>query len=164
RVVKLPVLGSLPRIARNQLKHGQLLHRDGLASPVAEAYRALRTNLHFAMLHQAKQVLLVSSAIPREGKTTAACNLALIMAQDGKRVILCDANLRRPSVARLFGIEQPVGLSTLLENDELPLEAALLQTPVPRLKVIGSGLTPLNPAELLGGPGMTKRVVQMEQL
>jgi capsular exopolysaccharide synthesis family protein len=164
RVLKLPLLGSIARFPRTRGPHDQLLDPDDLASPLAEAYRATRTNLQFTLMDHSSQMLLVSSALPKEGKTTTACNLGLMMAKDGKDVIICDADLRRPSVHRVFGIPNRIGLSTLLRDDSLPIDAALTDVGIPGLKVLCAGPPPPNPAELLGSRRMMKRALELEEL
>ena len=78
--------------------------------------------------------LMVTSAVPGEGKTTTACNLAVALAQAGTRVILCDTDLRRPAIAGVFGSSSEVGLTSLLLNRELPVERALIDGPVAGLR------------------------------
>jgi Mrp family chromosome partitioning ATPase len=80
---------------------------------VAEAYRMLRTNVEFSTLEKPAQTLLVTSANPGEGKTTTVANLALVLAQAGKRVIAVDSDLRRPALHRLLGVENGTGLTNL---------------------------------------------------
>jgi len=118
--------------------------------PVAEAYRMLRTNVQFSTLEQPAQTLLVTSANPGEGKTTTVANLALVMAQTGKRVIAVDSDLRRPALHRFFGVGNGTGLTTLLLSGEPELDGCLKPTAFDNLWVLPSGPQPPNPSELLG--------------
>lgn len=122
-------------------------------SPGAEAYRTLRTNIQFCSLDKPIRAIAVTSATPGEGKSTTAINLATAFANAGQKVILVDADLRRPMVHKVFHVDNSRGLTTLLvgENPSLDaLDAAIAETPVHGLYVIPSGPIPPNPAELLG--------------
>jgi capsular exopolysaccharide synthesis family protein len=165
RVLKLPTLGSITRIRRVREPTDHLVTLQLVHSPATEAYRVLRTNVQFSTLNiPSPQLLLVTSSSPQEGKTTTACNLAITMAYAGKQMILVDADLRRPSVHRFLGMYNQVGLTSLLLDDTLPVEAALLETPVAGLKVMPSGPLPPNPADLLSWEPMKQRVEQMKEL
>jgi polysaccharide biosynthesis transport protein len=122
-------------------------HRPG--SLDAEAFRALRTTL-FCTLKSGEQVLQMSSSEPGDGKSTAAGNLAVALAQSGKSVLLIDGDLRRPTLHDLFGLKQEVGLSDVLLR-EIEWINAVRPTPVEGLAVMTAGLSPDNPAELLSG-------------
>ena len=118
-------------------------------SDVAEAYRTLRTNIQFTNSANKVRTIAVTSSAPLEGKTTTAANLAACMAQAGLRVVLIDADLRRPALHKVFGLPNDAGLVTLLAGQTDRLEGLLLPTPVPGLMLLPSGPIPLNPAELL---------------
>jgi capsular exopolysaccharide synthesis family protein len=165
RVLKLPTLGNITRIPRVREPTDHLVTLQLVHSPATEAYRVLRTNIQFSTLNiPSPQLLLVTSASPGEGKTTTACNLAITIAYAGKQVILVDADLRRPSVHRFLGMYNQVGLTSLLLDDTLAVEAALLETPVVGLKMMPSGPLPPNPADLLGSEPMQRRFEQMKEL
>lgn len=117
-------------------------------SGVAEAARALRTNILFMSPDRPYQVLLITSAAPAEGKTTIACHIAIAMAQAGKRVALLDCDMRRPRIHKLFGLDNSVGITSVLIDPE-GLDQAIFQTEVPNLNVITTGPIPPNPVELL---------------
>jgi polysaccharide biosynthesis transport protein len=123
-------------------------------SGVAEAYRTLRTNLEFASVDAAIRTLLVTSAMPGEGKTTTAANLAVVFAQAGRRVLLIDADLRKPGVHLMFDLANTHGLTTLLRSDEVSLDAIAQITEQDNLRVLTTGPLPPNPAELLGSQRM----------
>jgi non-specific protein-tyrosine kinase len=124
-------------------------------SPIAEAYRSLRTNLEFSSLDQPLRTMIVTSAAPGEGKSTTLANLAVTIAQAGKQVILADCDLRRPAQHRLFGLPNSAGLTTMVVDDQAMNSPPLQETEVPNLWLLASGPPPPNPAELLGSRRMT---------
>jgi len=133
-------------------------------TPTAEAFRGLRTNLGFSSVDDQVRTLLVTSAMPGEGKTTVASNLAIAYAQAGKRVYLVDADLRRPAVHTKFSLPNGIGLSTLLRAESLTLHppsqfAAQLDH---GLRVITAGPLPPNPAEMLDSDRMRALVATLE--
>jgi succinoglycan biosynthesis transport protein ExoP len=155
------VVGSVPHFDNPQLGHSTAdtgiapqvvyLHRPG--SREAEAYRSIRTTLFFTTRDIDTKVIQVSSSEPGDGKSTTTANLAVAMAQSGKRVILIDADLRRPTVHTLFGLQQGMGLADTL-NGDLTLATIIKETPVANLSIITAGLSPDNPAELLSTAGL----------
>ncbi|MBU0490780.1 MAG: CpsD/CapB family tyrosine-protein kinase [Chloroflexi bacterium] len=130
-------------------------------SPVAEAYRSLRTNIQFSSLDKPLEAFLITSTGSQEGKSTTAANLAITFAQSGSQVILVDADLRRPSQHRLFGLPNAVGLTTMmLENQEdLPLQ----YTAIPGLRLLSSGPLPPNPADVLGFRRMDEAIARLKK-
>ena len=118
-------------------------------SAAAEAYRTLRTSLDFSSLDQAIHSLVVTSAAPDEGKSTTLANLAVTLAQAGRRTICVDADLRRPSLHRLFGLPNTSGLTTMMLDDAALASPPLQAGPSPNLRILTSGPLPPNPAELL---------------
>lgn len=123
-------------------------------SSVAEGYRTLRANIEFSSVDAPIQTLLVSSAMPGEGKTVTAANLAVAFAQAGRRVLLIDADLRKPGVHLLFGLPNFHGLTTLLRRSESTIETVAQRTEQDNLRVVTTGPLPPNPAELLGSQRM----------
>jgi capsular exopolysaccharide synthesis family protein len=121
----------------------------------AEAYRKIRTNLQFADVDRAHKVLLVTSSVPAEGKSVTACNLALSVAETGRRVLLIDADLRRPSAARYLGLPQGAGLTSVLLN-KLAHSAAVQRWGLTPFWVLASGAIPPNPSEMLGSQHMRR--------
>lgn len=119
----------------------------------AEAYRKLRTNLRFLTVAGPSRSMVVTSSLPTEGKSTAAINLAIAMAEGGARVVLVDADLRRPSVARYLGLEGSVGLTTTLIG-EARFEDVVQPWGDGTLHVLPAGQVPPNPSELLDSPAM----------
>lgn len=128
-----------------------LPHVDG-RSPIAEAYRAFRTSLLLASASSPK-VIVITSSFAREGKTTTSVNLATVLAQMGKPVLLVDADLRRPRLQKIFRGKMNLGLVNYLAAN-VPLEDVVQDTGVPNLSIILSGPTPPNPSELLASDRM----------
>lgn len=122
-------------------------------APATEAYRTLRTNIQYAAVDSPIRSLLITSPGPAEGKSLTAANLAVVMAQGGKKTLLVDCDLRRPMQHRLFDVRNGSGLTSLLVHGGDP-DSLTNKTIVPRLGLITSGLLPPNPAELLGSQAM----------
>ena len=158
QVPGLPYLGMVPKIPGSQRMHkgkrrpasnpdvDLIVHRNS-GSTVAEQCRSIRTNLLFASTDTKMDKILVSSAGPREGKTTTAVNLAITMAQAGSRVLLVDTDMRRPRLHRIFGVANKIGVTSILTGDAA-IEEVVKDTEVPGLYLLPSGITPPNPAEL----------------
>lgn len=132
-------------------------------SPVAEAYRTLRTNIQFAALGQKQQVLLITSAGPDEGKTTTLANLGVALAQSGSKVLIINADLRRPALHRMLGRHDRIGLTNVLLGT-VPLENAIQSTEVGNLYYLGAGPLPPNPSELLGSPAMEQLIGRLRTM
>jgi non-specific protein-tyrosine kinase len=123
---------------------------------VAEAFRSLRANLEFSSVDKPVRRLLVTSPSPGDGKTTVAANLAAIMAQGGRRVVLLDADLRRPKVHRFLGVPNRLGLSDLFRG-AVPLHMVLQTSDRAKdVTIVTSGSLPPNPTELLGSGRMDR--------
>lgn len=147
---------SRPTAGARTLKTGEtfrLVVLDDPRSFAAEAYRVLRTNLHYANPDAPIRRLLVTSAGAGEGKSTTAANLAVCFAQADRAVLLVDADLRRPVINTLFRQPATPGLSSYLVGDAL-LDAVIQKTAVPNLSIVASGPPPPNPAELVGSRRM----------
>ncbi|HEU4371125.1 MAG TPA: polysaccharide biosynthesis tyrosine autokinase [Methylomirabilota bacterium] len=183
--LEVPVLGIVPHIDPRETMQRLVEHRPALAemdpealqshallithfdpkSPVAEAYRTLRTNVQFARLERGGKVLVVTSPTLQEGKTTTIVNLALTMAQSGQKTLLVGANMRRPSIHRFFGIEREPGLSDILTGNaqwrdcirtvadilmgRFEMEDIMAAPGLDNLHIIEAGPIPANPSELL---------------
>lgn len=131
-------------------------------SPVAEAYRTLRTNIHFSSFDQSIHTLLVTSPAPNEGKSTTLANLAVTMAQGETKTILVDADLRRPSLHALFNVGNEIGLSTMFVDARAMQDPPLQEVGVPNLWLLPSGPLPPNPAELLGSKRMDEALAALK--
>jgi len=132
-------------------------------SPIAEAFRSLRTNIQFASPDEPVHSLLITSAGPGEGKTLTAANLAVSLAGGGSRVILVDADLRKPRQHRLFEVTKEPGFTNLVIDQQGDLEDYLKPTAVENLRVLPSGTAPPNPAELLGSPRAAEVMEQLKE-
>ena len=163
RVLGRNTLGAIVRIHGMRNPVDALVTLKKSRSPIAEAYRVLRTNLRFSGIENPGGVMLVTSAGPGEGKSTTAANLAVSLAQIGKRIVLVDADLRRPSVHKMFEMDNAVGLSDLFGSDGMTVEQVMQPTAVPTLRVIPSGPIPPNPAELLDSRMMTQILSALRQ-
>jgi len=170
RVLDLPTLGTIPKISSSTDKIGtgaKTLTRthEQSFSPFAEAYRTLRTNIQFSslLMTNTSTTLLITSSGAGEGKSTTAANLALVMAQGGKQVILVDTDLRRPVLQTFFDVDNKIGLTNLLVNDNLVVEEALADSGVSNLRLLPSGPLPPNSADILGTPQMEQRIAQLAQ-
>lgn len=140
------------RQARNS-KARHLITKLNPRSPISEQYRTLRTNVDFSSIDEQLQSILVTSSGPGEGKSMTAANLAIVYAQQGKQILLIDADLRKPTAHYTFRLDNLRGLSNILVND-LKLESAITKSDVENLDIITSGPIPPNPAELLGSGRM----------
>lgn len=152
---KTPLVGSLP--FDKQLKEAAVVEFGAARSPSAEAYRELRTNLQFLEVDHPPRVIVVTSAVPAEGKTTVAVNLALALAEAGHHVALVEGDLRRPRVSKYLGLIGSVGLSTVLAG-QAELNDVLQPSSYEGLEVLASGPLPPNPSELLGSEA-SRRVI-----
>lgn len=166
-ILHLPVLGYIGDMDQPRLKDDKKRNLPYVLaqprSPVTEAFRSLRANLEFTNLERPIKTLLITSSTLSEGKTTIATNLAVVMSQLGRRVILIDADLRRPRVHRALGISNVVGLSDVLRN-----HATIKEVAQPwgnsNLVVITSGSLPPNPAEVLSSDRMQEVMEELKLL
>jgi succinoglycan biosynthesis transport protein ExoP len=145
----LPSLGGVARFHRPKDPADNLIAGSASQGHFSEAYRVLRTNVQFSTIDRPGQTLLVTSANPREGKSTTAANLALVTAQAGKKVVLVDSDLRRPSIHRLFGLSNGQGLTNMLLSPQSGINGCAQKTRFENLAVVTSGPLPPNPSELL---------------
>jgi succinoglycan biosynthesis transport protein ExoP len=129
-------------------------------SEVAECYRSLRTSILLSAIDTPPKVILVTSALPQEGKTTTSVNCAIVLAQRGSRVLLVDADLRRPGVHVAFGLDRKSGLSTLLAGTTTMEEVVKAYPPIPNLYILPAGPPPPHPAEMLGASKMSSLIAQ----
>jgi non-specific protein-tyrosine kinase len=157
RTSQLPILGSIP----NAGKHEQPALYDGV-SPQGEAFRRLRTSLFMLDRDLPLRTLLVTSAEPREGKSTVLANLGHSVSESGRSVLLVDAQFHLPVLHKLFELSNRVGLSSVLEG-KVALAEAVQDSANPGIRVLTSGPLPAQPAELLSSPQMTDLVEQFAQ-
>jgi Mrp family chromosome partitioning ATPase/capsular polysaccharide biosynthesis protein len=156
RITDVAVLGGIP-FDPDAVKKPLLTHSPSFSSPRAEAFRQVRTNLQFTYLGRTSKTLLITSAVPGEGKSSSCVNLAMTMAHAGQSVVLVDADLRKPSIAGYLGLEQAAGLTTALIGRAKLTD--LLQPYGPDdLQILTSGRIPPNPSEVLGSQEMAHQV------
>ncbi len=158
RKLHVPFLGLVPSVRgdKQPVLSGPVPHDFG------ESYRALRTSLVFTSGGESTRVITVTSAQPLEGKTTTACNLAMVLAFGGSRVLLVDADMRRPGVHKALKISNTVGLSHLLVG-QARVREAIQRTSDPNFCVMTAGRTPPNPSELLSSERMRQLIVNLKQ-
>ena len=165
------VLGSIPfmserRIERRpsvkkeirQIESRLITHLEP-KSPISEAYRTLRTNIQYSKTGAPVQTVMLTSSGPGEGKSTSAANLSIAFAQLGMRVLLVDADLRRPVIHSLFGVPREPGLTNLLVSD-FNIDEASRKTRFGHLKILTSGTLAPNPSEMLASPDMDRLISQ----
>jgi len=185
RVLHLPALAVIPAIApaarRKAIAAGiaalqktngpgtastnpeLLMNVDG-RSPLAESYRHLRTSVLLSTAGRAPKALLITSSLPGEGKTTTAVNTALSLAQTGASVVIVDADMRRPRLRSIFGLDAQAGLSSILSSEmtEAEMISVVSHDPTSGLDILTSGPIPPNPAELLGSEQMRRLVAALQ--
>ena len=132
-------------------------------SQMAESYRALRTSLLLSSIGAPPKVIMITSALPQEGKTTTSINTAVVLAQKGVRVLLIDADLRRPSIHKTLGMGPHSGLSNVLTGSTTLEQAVAPSAVLPNLFVLPSGTPPPNPAELLASANMRDLLDQLRE-
>jgi capsular exopolysaccharide synthesis family protein len=158
RRLKLPFLGLVPAVKGNT----HPLLSQAVPHEFGEAFRALRTSLVFSSGVEGTRVIALTSAQPLEGKTTTACNIAIALAYGGSRVLLIDADMRRPSVSRTLDIENTIGLSHLLTG-QATARQAIRPTGVKNMWVMTAGVTPPNPSELLASDRMKTLIASVQK-
>ena len=132
-------------------------------SIAAEQFRAIRTNIEFAQVDGQMKSLLVSSCIPAEGKSTISSNLAIVMAQTEKRILIVDADMRKPTLHKTFHIDNKQGLSTLVANPEVKFNQVINHNQELDLYLLPCGPIPPNPSELLGSARMLAVMKELNQ-
>ncbi len=162
RFVQLPFLGAIYLIKKvqDELKRSSYVLHEPL-SETAEAFKLLRVNINFATAAEHRKTLLITSTVPQEGKTFVAANLAISKAQDDKKILLVDADLRRPQVHKVFGLSNKSGLSNILTTDT-PFESVIQKTQLANLHVIASGPPSPNPPEIFGSEVMVRLLKDLE--
>jgi non-specific protein-tyrosine kinase len=149
----LSTLGAIAYIKTNALEE-RLITQEQPRAPISEAYRMIRTNLNFATVDGGLRTVIVSSASPGEGKSTTSANLAVVIAQTGKKVVIVDADLRRPRQHKIFNVLNNQGLTTAILDNQTPINYHMQPTTIPNLMLLASGPIPPNPAELLNSHRM----------
>ncbi len=169
----LPVIGLIPSIgelngqakgSRDEIERisSRLVTHFVPRSPVAEAYRTVRTNLSFSRPDNPPRTILVTSAVPQEGKTTTTANLAITLAQMGGKTLIVDSDLRRPAIRKVFNLESKEGLTDYLIGKGA-LDALIRTTDIPNLYILPAGQIPPNPSEVLGSQRMKELVAELSR-
>jgi capsular exopolysaccharide synthesis family protein len=161
RLFEVPVIGTLPVDHRLDGKSTILeagsfahLHEAGAGGAMAEALRELRTNLSFLDVDQPPRIIVVTSSMQAEGKSTVTANLAVTMAAAGENVVVVDGDLRRPTLVDVFNLVPGVGVTDVLTGTAELEDVLQPWGALPNLSVLGSGRIPPNPSELLGSKAM----------
>jgi polysaccharide biosynthesis transport protein len=173
----LPSLGMIPLGSKNNAETGtkqglivasskeavELITQSRPQSQMAESYRALRTSLLLTSLGAPPKTILITSALPREGKSTTSINTAIVLAQKGTRVLLIDADLRRPSIHKTLGMGPRIGLSNVLTGGASLQQAAVRSPLLPNLHILPAGTPPPNPAELMASSQMVEVLMELRE-
>ncbi|GAB4501654.1 MAG: hypothetical protein Fur0035_11970 [Anaerolineales bacterium] len=159
----LAVIGHISEVSAREQKLGNLNVAAQPRAPIAEAFRSIRANLEFAGVDKPLKTILLTSPGPAEGKSTLAANLATIIAQGGKRVSLVDADLRRPSLHRIFGLSNRAGLTDLFRERQPLKNVVQIVGENHKISVITTGSLPPNPTELLASEKMNSILEELKK-
>lgn len=135
------------------MKERKLIINEDPKSPASEAYRTLRTNIQFSNIDKNIKTIVITSSGPSEGKSTVISNYAVTLAQNGKKVLIIDADLRKPTGHKIFNVSNIAGLTSVL-TDDFAYEKAIDKTDIENLHILSSGPIPPNPSEVLGSNKM----------
>lgn len=166
-ITNLSFLGSIPKI--NSGRHMSEFEKDIFVhvkpkDPIAEAYRSIRTSILFSSgAENPLRSIIFTSPAPQEGKTTTLCNIGIAMAQNRKKVLLVDADMRNPRLNEVFKKENKEGLSTFLSRPRVSLSSLIQKTEIENLSLITSGVNPPNPSELLASPKLIDLIDQAKK-
>ncbi len=159
-ITKVGLVGSIPLDKERRNKPAISFDNDN--SGIAEAFRKLRTNLQFLSVDNPPRVIVLTSSMPSEGKSTTAINVALALAEGEQNVVLVDGDMRRPTLAKYLDLVGPVGFSTVLSG-RASLDEALQKTRFPGLTVLTAGAIPPNPSELAGSQSARKLLSELRE-
>ena len=161
RVMGFPLLAIIPHISafegQNKSAKNMIITQHEPKSAVSEAFRALRTSLHFSGINKENKIILITSSFPQEGKSIVSSNLSSVIAQTKARVLIIDCDLRRSSLHEKFGYSKTPGLSEILTGD-ITFAKAIHDTGIDELDLISAGTNPPNPSELLGSEAMRQLI------
>lgn len=152
----------MPRKKQSSQQYTSLLARSNPMSVITEQYRTVRTNLEFTAVDSDIKAMLITSPGPGEGKTMSSANLAVVFAQQDKKVLIVDADMRKPSLHLRFRKNNQTGLSNILAG-HMGLKETVLESGVPNLDLITCGPIPPNPSELLGSKAMKELLIEAKE-
>lgn len=144
-------------------KQVNLIAQTNPKSPITEQYRLIRTNIQFSSVDKEIKTIMVTSAEPNDGKSTTAANLAIVLAQEEKKVLLVDADLRKPSVHYAFNLSNIHGLTSVLSK-KIELRKTILNSNVLNLDILTSGPIPPNPSELLNSNAIETAIDELKKI
>ena len=153
----------MAKLKKVDFKRNRLIAKTAPKSPITEQYRTIRTNIQFSAVDTPIRSLMVTSAGPSEGKSTTASNLAVVFAQQGKKVLIVDADLRRPTLHFTFGFTNTIGLTNVLTR-QIHINESIRTTDVENLYFMPSGPIPPSPAELLGSATMDQLISDLYEM
>ncbi|MCM3765945.1 CpsD/CapB family tyrosine-protein kinase [Neobacillus niacini] len=154
----------MKRSLKNKVKDAvNLAPYNNPGQPITEQYRMIRTNIQFSAVDQDIKTILITSPEPGDGKSTTAANLAIMLAQQEKRVLLVDADLRKPTVHYTFRVSNIEGLTSILTK-KISRDEAISKTFIPNLHILTSGPRPPNPSEMLDSKAMETLMVELKSL
>src|SRR2546425_989351 len=159
--LRLPFMGYIPNIKTNSVLERDMQAHLHPQSNAAEGFRTLRAAIALAPKADRYRALAVTSTIPAEGKSLVASNLSIVMAQTGLKTLLVDADLRRPSVHKVFRLQSPIGLSSYLTEKVGSVDECIHTTEVPHLDVVCCGAVPSSPSELAGSKRMPQFLLEV---
>ncbi|MFS0596024.1 CpsD/CapB family tyrosine-protein kinase [Peribacillus frigoritolerans] len=144
-------------------KQVNLVAQNNPKSPITEQYRLIRTNIQFSSVDKEIKTIVVTSSEPNDGKSTTAANLAIVLAQEEKKVLLVDADLRKPSVHYAFNLSNIHGLTSVLTK-KIDFKKTILNSNVSNLDILTSGPIPPNPSELLNSKAIEAAIDELKQI
>jgi len=161
RITSLSTIGGIAHIEGEDYSE-KLVTANAPMLPISEAFRVLRTNLQFSFVDEPANSISVTSPGPTEGKSITLANLAVVMAQSGRKVIIVDTDLRRPVQHRIFNLPNRHGLSDVVVDTKVSVSEQVQETSIENLYLLSSGALPPNPAELLGSSRMKAIIGDLE--
>lgn len=154
---------KIQQLDQQQKKGTSLITVTRPSSVVAEQFRTIRTNIQFSMIDRDLKTIIFTSSGPYEGKSTVAANIAAVFADQGKKVVLIDADMRKPTVFRTFNAHNNIGLSTLITSRTMGVKDVVQYIDDADLDIISSGPIPPNPSELLNSKRMNEVIKELEE-
>lgn len=154
---------KIQKLDQQQKKGTSLITVTKPNSVIAEQFRTIRTNIQFSMIDKDLKTIIFTSSGPYEGKSTVAANIASVFSDQGKKVCLIDADMRKPTVNKTFGLQNNLGLSSLITSRELTVKSVAQTLEEVGLDIITSGPIPPNPSELLNSNRMNEVIKELEQ-